>query len=150
MFDCTAGGDRIWKVRYRVKDGGKRIERKLPIGLLDPEARRRTGNEGAYLSPGQARDRADDVLGAVRNGADPWLEEHKKANEPKPEVLSVEAVYREWLASRNRRAVVSCASPSAFDADPLRRAANIIGDKLIAALKGKSLSDKQPNGDSTG
>ena len=47
VLDCTAGGDRIWKVRYRVREGGKRIERKLAIGLLDPEARRRTRNEDA-------------------------------------------------------------------------------------------------------
>ena len=103
VLDCTASGDRIWKVRYRVKDGGRRVERKLPIGLLDPEARRRSGNEEAYLSPGQAKDRADDVLGQVRNGGDPWLEKHEKEHRPKPEQLSVKAVYFEWLDRPGRR-----------------------------------------------
>ena len=107
VLDCTAGGDRIWKVRYRVRDGGKRIERKLTLGHLDPEARRRTGNEGAFLSPGQAKDRADDVLGQVRAGRDPWLEKHVKERTPKPVLPTVEAVYREWLANPGRKRALS-------------------------------------------
>ena len=107
VLDCTAGGDRIWKVRYRVREGGRRIERKLVIGVLDPEARRRTGNDHAYLSPGQARDRAADVLGWVRVGRDPWLEKHQKEHAPKPDIPTVEAVYREWLANPGRKRALS-------------------------------------------
>ena len=107
VLDCTAGGERIWKVRYRVRMGGHRIERKMAVGLLDPEARRRTGNEEAYLSPGQARDRADDVLGAARNGSDPWLERREREHTPVLKTMTVEAVYREWLAHPGRKRALS-------------------------------------------
>ena len=107
VLDCTAGGERIWKVRYRVRMGGHRLERKMAVGLLDPEARRRTGNEEAYLSPGQARDRADDVLGAARNGSDPWLERREREHTPVLKTMTVEAVYREWLAHPGRKRALS-------------------------------------------
>ena len=141
VLDCTAGGDRIWKVRYRVKDGGKRIERKLPIGLLDPDARRRTGNEDAYLSPGQAKDRADDVLGAVRNGADPWLEKHKKEHEPKPEVLSVEAVYHEWLANPGRKRALSPRTHEEYERIFRLHVAPYLGRLPITALDRRTITE---------
>ena len=97
VLDNTIGGARIWKVRYRIRRGGQRIERKIKLGMLDPEARRRTGNDEAHLSPGQAKDRADDVLGKVRAGQDPWLEKHEAEFTPKPEAVSFANDYQQWL-----------------------------------------------------
>ena len=140
VLDCTAGGDRIWKVRYRVRDGGKRIERKLALGLLDPEARRRTGNEDAYLSPGQARDRADDVLGAVRNGGDPWLEKHQREHSPKPDIPTVEAVYREWLANPGRKRALSPRTHEEYERIFRLHVAPSLGKLPITALDKRTIS----------
>ena len=140
VLDCTAGGDRIWKVRYRVREGGKRIERKLALGLLDPEARRRTGNEDAYLSPGQARDRADDVLGAVRNGGDPWLEKHQREHSPKPDIPTVEAVYREWLANPGRKRALSPRTHEEYERIYRLHVAPSLGKMPITALDKRMIS----------
>jgi hypothetical protein len=60
LLDCMPEGERIWKCRYQVWQGGKRVERKYRLGRLDPEARRSIGKaeQDAVLSPGQARDKA--------------------------------------------------------------------------------------------
>ena len=141
VLDCTAGGERIWKVRYRVREGGKRLERKLALGQLDPEARRRTGNEDAFLSPGQAKDRADDVLGAARNGADPWQERRDKGRAPKPEMLTVEAVYREWLAHPGRKKALSERTIEEYERIFRLHVMPYLGHVPITALEKRQISE---------
>jgi integrase len=141
VLDCTIGGARIWKVRYRIRRGGHRIERKIKLGMLDPEARRRTGNEEAYLSPGQAKDRADDVLGKVRAGQDPWLEKHEAEFTPKPEAVSFANAYQQWLINPGRKRSLSPRTKEEYERIYRLHIAPHLGNLDIAVLDKRRVVD---------
>ena len=97
-LECLGNGGRVWKVRYQVQVGGRRIERKYELGRLDPEARRAIGhdNTGAVLTPGQAKDRATAILARVDDGSDPWQEERAALHAP-PAESTFGATFELWL-----------------------------------------------------
>ena len=73
-LECVSDGRRLWKCRYRVIVGGRRIERKYDLGQLAPENRRALGGieQEHVLTPGQARDKATAILARAKSGEDPW------------------------------------------------------------------------------
>ena len=137
-LDCLSNGERLWKARYQVYVGGKRVERKFELGCLDPEARRSIGDSdsGAVLTPGQARDRATAILARVDAGGDPWLEE-RTARRPANPVETFATLYADWL---ERHSKVHNKSWQAYEGLYNRHIDQRLGALPVAAIDRRQIS----------
>lgn len=111
-LDCLSSGERNWIVRYTVRRGAERVERKVKLGQLAPEKlrRRRELSMPDVLTPTEARARAESVLSQVRDGRDPWLESQQQSNASTPQsAIDFDTAFRAFLTDprkdRRRRTV---------------------------------------------
>ena len=89
QLDAFPDGRRIWRVRYRIYKGGKRIDRAMTIGELK------------NTPPGRARALQTDLEQAVNSGRDPWLEEQQARQSPSGSVLFNDLVL-EWIEKHSQ------------------------------------------------
>jgi integrase len=143
MLECTASGQRLWKVRYQVWMGGRRLERKYDIGRLDPEARRVLGavEQDDVLSPGQARDKALAILARVNGGEDPWQADRSARLEPQACVRTVTSIYQEWLDDPARKRKLRPRTKEEYERIFRLHLAPHFGRLDIAALDKRKISD---------
>jgi integrase len=98
VLERRASGKWVWLVRYRVVVNGQRDERKMPLGVYDPELRRtaRTDEIPDVLTPGQAREKAQAILSQVRAGGDPWMD-LKGGKLVQDTTLTFDVAFRRWV-----------------------------------------------------
>ena len=138
-LECMTNGERLWKLRYQVHVGGKRIERKYELGRLDPEARRALEGRdtGAVLTPGQARDGANAILARVDNGDDPWRQEHE-AKRAAPVGTTFDGLFLRWI---ERHAKIKKKSWSADIGLYERHIKKRLGSHIASDLKKRDIID---------
>lgn len=133
QLDCMPEGERIWKCRYQVWQGGKRIERKYRLGRLDPEAKRILGDteQDAVLTPGQARDKAERILAQVASGHDPWHAERIPKREQSAAHETFDKLVNAWL---DRHARVRNKSWTAYEGLYRRHIKQRLGSELVQSI----------------
>ena len=138
-LECMTDGERLWKLRYQVHVGGKRIERKYELGRMDPEARRalQGRDAGAVLTPGQARDEATAILARVNNGEDPWRQE-RDAKKNAPVGTTFDALFLRWI---ERHAKIKKKSWRADVGLYERHIKKRLGSQIAADLKKRDIID---------
>lgn len=145
VLDCQRGGDRTWKARYVVYEGGRRTFRRQALGRLHPEGLRRLPSEqraaSDFLTPGQAKDAAEALLSNVRKGADPWLEERHKKRGKANRGMTLEAAYRGWRDDPKRRRSLAARTRDEYDRIFRLYVADRLGHVSVESITRQTVDD---------